>query len=104
MDKPHCNRSPATEREAGAEIVTGGGLPSLPGRKYYVVQYPADGRVRRITLGRHGAVSTETARRHAMAAISEAKGGGDPAAARDGAPQGGDDETARQAVSVGIRP
>ena len=53
------------------------------GRKYYVVQYRADGRVRRITLGRHGAISTETARRRAMAAISEAKGGGDPAAARD---------------------
>ena len=53
------------------------------GRKYYVVQYRVDGRVRRITLGRHGAVSTETARRRAMAAISEAKGGGDPAAARD---------------------
>ena len=53
------------------------------GRKYYVVQYRADGRVRRITLGRHGAVSTETARRRAMAAISEAKSGGDPAAARD---------------------
>ena len=53
------------------------------GRKYYVVQYRTDGRVRRITLGRHGAVSAETARRRAMAAISEAKGGGDPAAARD---------------------
>ena len=53
------------------------------GRKYYVVQYRADGRVRRITLGRHGAIPTETARRRAMAAISEAKGGGDPAAARD---------------------
>ena len=53
------------------------------GRKYYVVQYRADGRVRRITLGRHGAVSAETARRRAMAAISDAKGGGDPAAARD---------------------
>ena len=53
------------------------------GRKYYVVQYRADGRVRRLTLGRHGAIATETARRRAMAAISEAKGGGDPAAARD---------------------
>ena len=47
------------------------------------MQYRADGRVRRITLGRHGAVPTETARRRAMAAISEAKGGGDPAATRD---------------------
>ena len=53
------------------------------GRKYYVVQFRADGRLRRITLGRHGAVPTETARRRAMAAISEAKGGGDPAVARD---------------------
>ena len=53
------------------------------GRKYYVAQFRAGGRMRRITLGRHGAVSTETARRRAMAAISEAKGGGDPAAARD---------------------
>ena len=53
------------------------------GRKYYVAQFRADGRMRRITLGRHGAVSTETARRRAMAAISDAKGGGDPAAARD---------------------
>ena len=53
------------------------------GRKYYIVQYRADGRVRRITLGRHGAVPPETARRRAMAAIAEAKGGGDPAAARD---------------------
>ncbi len=34
----------------------------------------------RITLGRHGAVATGTARRRAMAAISEAKGGGDLAA------------------------
>ncbi|MDE2789532.1 MAG: tyrosine-type recombinase/integrase [Paracoccaceae bacterium] len=53
------------------------------GRKYYVVQFRADGRVRRMTLGRHGAVPTQTARRRAMAAIVEAKGGGDPAAARD---------------------
>ena len=53
------------------------------GRKYYVVQFRADGRVRRMTLGRHGAVPTDTARRRAMAAIVEAKGGVDPAAARD---------------------
>ena len=53
------------------------------GRKYYVVQFRADGRVRRMTLGRHGAIPTETARRRAMAAIVGAKGGVDPAAARD---------------------
>ena len=36
-----------------------------------------------MTLGRHGAVTPETARRRAMALISEAKGGKDPAALRD---------------------
>ena len=53
------------------------------GRKYYVVQFRANGRLRRMTLGRHGAVTPETARRRAMALISEAKGGKDPAALRD---------------------
>ena len=53
------------------------------GRKYYVVQFCANGRLRRMTLGRHGAVTPETARRRAMALISEAKGGKDPAALRD---------------------
>ena len=54
------------------------------GRKYYVAQFRANGRLRRMTLGRHGTVATETARRRAMALISEAKGGSDPAAERDG--------------------
>ena len=40
------------------------------GRKYYVVQFRANGRLRRMTLGRHGAVTPETARRRAMALIS----------------------------------
>ena len=53
------------------------------GRKYYVVQFRANGRLRRMTLGRHGAITPETARRRAMALISEAKGGKDPAALRD---------------------
>ena len=53
------------------------------GRKYYVVQFRANGRLRRMTLGRHGAVTPETARRRAMALISEAKDGKDPAALRD---------------------
>ncbi len=53
------------------------------GRKYYVVQFRANGRLRRMTLGRHGAVTPETARRRAMALISDAKGGKDPAALRD---------------------
>ena len=53
------------------------------GRKYYVAQFRADGRLRRMTLGRHGTVAPETARRRAMAVISDAKGGADPAAERD---------------------
>ena len=53
------------------------------GRKYYVAQFRANGRLRRMTLGRHGAVAPEAARRRAMALIAEAKGGGDPAALRD---------------------
>ena len=53
------------------------------GRKYYVAQFRANGRLRRMTLGRHGAVAPEAARRRAMALIAEAKGGGDPAAVRD---------------------
>ena len=53
------------------------------GRKYYAVQFRADGRLRRTTLGRHWAVAPEAVRRRAMALIAEAKGCGDPAAVRD---------------------
>ena len=53
------------------------------GRKYYVVQFRANGRLRRMTLGRHGAVAPDTARRRAMALISDAAGGKDPATLRD---------------------
>ncbi len=53
------------------------------GRKYFVAQFRANGRLRRMTLGPHGAVTPEAARRRAMAVISEAKGGGDPTAQRD---------------------
>ncbi len=53
------------------------------GRKYYVAQFRANGRLRRMTLGRHGTIAPETARRRAMALISDAKGGADPAAERD---------------------
>ncbi len=53
------------------------------GRKFYVVQFRANGRLRRMTLGPHGAIAPDTARRRAMALVSEAKGGDDPAAERD---------------------
>ena len=53
------------------------------GRKFFVVQFRAKGRLRRMTLGPVTAMTPEEARRRAMALLSEAKGGGDPAAQRD---------------------
>ena len=53
------------------------------GRKFFVAQYRAKCRSRRMTLGPVTAFAPEEARRRAMALLSEAKGGGDPAAQRD---------------------
>ena len=53
------------------------------GRKFFVAQYRAKGRSRRMTLGPVTAFAPEDARRRAMALLSEAKAGGDPAAQRD---------------------
>ena len=53
------------------------------GRKFFVTQFRANGRLRRMTLGPVTAFAPEEARRRAMALLSEAKGGGDPAAQRD---------------------
>ena len=53
------------------------------GRKYFVVQFRASGRLRRMTLGPVGTMSPDTARRRAMTLLSEAKAGGDPASERD---------------------
>ena len=53
------------------------------GRKFYVAQYRAKGRSRRMTIGPVTAFAPEEARRRAMVLLSEAKSGGDPAAQRD---------------------
>ena len=55
------------------------------GRKYFIVQFRAKGRERRITIGQHGAVTADAARRRAIAHIAEARNGVDPAAERDAA-------------------
>ena len=55
------------------------------GRKYYVVQFRTKGRERRMTLGRHGTLTPEAARRHAITLIAEARDGIDPAAESDAA-------------------
>ena len=53
------------------------------GRKYYVAQFRAKGRLRRMTLGPHGAISPDEARRRARELISEAKAGRDPSRQRE---------------------
>ena len=53
------------------------------GRKFFVAQFRAGGRVRRMTLGPVTAMTPEIARRRAMALLAEAKAGGDPAMQRD---------------------
>ena len=53
------------------------------GRKFFVTQFRANGKARRMTLGPVTAVTPDDARRRAMALLAEAKAGGDPAAQRD---------------------
>ena len=48
------------------------------GRKVYVVQSRGPGGPRRVTLGRHGEMSTEEARKHAALVIDRIKRGEDP--------------------------
>jgi len=58
----------------------GFGLRVRPsGRRYYVVQYRSKGRTRRLTLGPHGALTPDQARRKAAKLLAEARDGGDPA-------------------------
>lgn len=62
----------------------GFGLRVYPsGRKMYLAQFRAGGRVRRVNIGLHGAVTPEAARTEAMKYLSEVRLGGDPAAERD---------------------
>lgn len=55
----------------------GFGVRVMPsGRKSYLVQYRSGGRTRRFSLGRHGALTAEEARKEAMGRLGEvAKGG-----------------------------
>ena len=61
------------------------------GRKFFVAQFRAGGRLRRMTLGPVTAMTAEIARKRAMGLLAEAKAGGDPAMQRD---------TGRKAVTV----
>lgn len=74
------------------EQVPGFGLRVFAsGKRSYLVQYRAGGRTRRVTIGLHGPVTCEEARRRAMELLGEVARGGDPAEDR---------ETNRNAMTV----
>ena len=52
------------------------------GAKVYVVQTRADGRSKRVTVGRHGVISASQARRRAALIIARIKAGADPVPVR----------------------
>ncbi len=72
---------PIEEREAvfWDRELSGFGVRVYPsGAKVYVVQTRSGGKSRRVTIGRHGLVSAEQARRKAVMVIASIKGGQDP--------------------------
>ena len=66
------------------EELKGFGLRVYPsGRKMYLAQFRAGGRIRRVNIGLHGAITPDAARTEAMKHLSEVRLGGDPAGERD---------------------
>lgn len=62
----------------------GFGLRVYPsGRKMYLAQFRAGGRLRRVNIGLHGALTPDLARTEAMKHLSQVRLGGDPANDRD---------------------
>lgn len=62
----------------------GFGLRVYPtGRKMYLAQFRSGGRMRRVNIGLHGAVTPDLARTEAMKYLSQVRLGGDPAGERD---------------------
>jgi hypothetical protein len=48
------------------------------GRRFYYLQYMKNKRVKRMTIGMHGILTTEEARDQAIKLLAEVKSGGDP--------------------------
>lgn len=66
------------------EELKGFGLRAYPsGRKMYLAQFRAGGRLRRVNIGLHGALTPDQARTEAMKHLADVRLGGDPASARD---------------------
>ncbi|UXX82212.1 site-specific integrase [Roseovarius pelagicus] len=71
------------ERILWDDDLSGFGLRSYPsGRKVYIVQYKLHGRTRRKTLGKHGVVTADEARRGAKLVQADVARGADPSAER----------------------
>jgi integrase len=90
-----AEQSGATEKFKWDDDLPGFGLRVFPsGRKSYVVQYKIGGRggrTRRISLGLHGKLTVDEARKKASRLLAAVAGGGDPAVDR---------AEARQALSL----
>ena len=66
------------------EELKGFGLRIYPsGRKMYLAQFRAGGRLRRVNIGLHGALTPDLARTEAMKHLSNVRLGSDPASERD---------------------
>ncbi len=66
------------------EELKGFGLRVYPsGRKMYLAQFRAGGRLRRVNIGLHGVLTPDTARTEAMKHLSDVRRGSDPASERD---------------------
>ena len=87
----------ATEtRETGYILfdseLPGFGIRVLPsGSRYYIIQYNLGRKKRRVTIGKHGVLTAEKARRRALVLLAAVRQGGDPA---------GDRQAERNAITV----
>jgi integrase len=86
ITKRSVDAAAATDKEffLWDDELKGFGLRVYPsGRKMYLAQFRAGGRLRRVNIGLHGAVTPDLARTEAMKHLSQVRLGADPAGERD---------------------